>query len=84
MLCAECAPELDQEVDALNAHDEMLLIRYVELRCNDSFTELYDRYFPVVFRHLRKFIPIANECEDLVQETFARSPVPRATSVADR
>ncbi|MBT2560201.1 RNA polymerase sigma-70 factor [Pedobacter sp. ISL-68] len=51
--------------------DELLLLR---LRGGDrlAFQEVYDRYWPILYRHAFKLLKNDSECQDVIQDVFIK------------
>ncbi|TDO24554.1 RNA polymerase sigma factor [Pedobacter duraquae] len=59
------------DADCAKLNDESLLLK---LRSGDSasFAEIYQRYWPILFRHAFRMLKNDNEAEDVVQDTFTK------------
>lgn len=46
------------------------LIALIKEGSKDAFSEIYQRYWPLLFRHARKLLQNEEECKDVVQDVF--------------
>lgn len=53
-------------------HDEAQLIRRAKAGDCDAFTEIYDRCYEPIYRHIRYRVPSEPTAEDLAGEVFVR------------
>lgn len=51
----------------LSDTDLLLLVKTGD---NDAFTEIYNRYWAILYRHARRMLHDDDEAEDIIQETF--------------
>jgi len=52
-------------------HDEKLLSLLID-RDNHAFSEIYNRYWPLLYKHALRMLKEENESEDVVQEVFTK------------
>lgn len=57
--------------DYATYHDDKLLSLLID-RDNRAFSEIYSRYWPLLYKHARRMLKEEDESEDVVQEVFTK------------
>jgi len=52
------------------SHNEQELFQFLKKGDNLAYAEIYERYWPILFRHARKWLQNTDEAKDVVQDVF--------------
>jgi RNA polymerase sigma-70 factor (ECF subfamily) len=53
-------------------YNEPALLRELQQGNKDAFLQLYDHYYPAIYRYINKFVKLPELTEDLLQEVFLK------------
>jgi RNA polymerase sigma-70 factor (ECF subfamily) len=57
-------------MDSLNDQNDEALLILLRNRDKHAFAEIYERYWPILYKHAYRLLKNEIECEDVIQDTF--------------